>query len=96
VSLTSASVTRLFIGAWSTSTIGSSKREHLVGDSFTLADLTLASVLGHGYAKDKAWSDQYPEAFAYFQSMIKDPKLKGAFGEPTLIDKTPEHKPKEE
>ncbi len=74
-----------------------SKREYLVGEGFTLADLTLASVLGHGYAKlmDKAWRDQYPEAFGYFQRIIKDPKVKGTFGEPTLIDKTPEHKPKE-
>ena len=72
------------------------KREYLVGDHFTLADLTLASVLGHGYAKffDKAWRDQYPEAFAYFQRMIKDPKVKGAFGEPELMEKLPEHKPK--
>ena len=89
------------------------KREYLVGGRFTLADLTLASVLGHGYAKfmDKEWrakvsatrSDrrfgadvglQYPKAYAYFQRIIKDPKVKGAFGEPEIVDKTPEYKPK--
>ncbi len=71
-------------------------RGYLVGDHFTLADLTLASVLGHGYAKffDKSWRNQYPEAFAYFQRMIKDPKVKGAFGEPELIEQTPAWKPK--
>lgn len=73
------------------------KRDYLIGNRFTLADLTLASVLGHGYAKffDKAWRDQYPEAFAYFQRTIQDPKVKGAFGEPELAEKTPMYKPKE-
>ena len=72
------------------------KKTYLVGNTFTLADLTLASVLGHGYSKffDKSWRDKYPEAFAYFQRTIKDPKVKGAFGEPELMEKTPEYKPK--
>ena len=71
-------------------------RQYLVDDRFTLADLTLASVLGHGYAKffDKTWRDQYPEAFAYYQRIIKEPKVKETFGEPFLMEKTPEYKPK--
>jgi elongation factor 1-gamma len=73
-------------------------RKYLVGNNFTLADLTLASVLGHGYSKffDKAWREKYPAAFEYFQRIIQEPRVKDAFADPpmTLVDTTPEYKPK--
>ena len=67
------------------------KHEYIVGDTFTLADITLASTLGHGYAKflDKTWQEKYPEAFAYFQRIIAHPRVKDAFGEPTVAEVTP-------
>ena len=73
---------------------------YLVGEQYTLADLELTSVLGHGFAKffDKTWQDQYPEATAWYKKMVVHDKVKGAFGEATMIDKTPEWvppKPKE-
>ncbi|ORY32227.1 glutathione S-transferase [Naematelia encephala] len=74
-----------------------SDREYLVGGRFTLADLTLASVLGHGYAKffDKAWQGAYPYALEYHKRILADPKLNGALGEPVLVGKAAVWKPKE-
>ena len=68
------------------------KREFLVGDTFTVADITLASALGHGYAKffDKTWRDKYPEAFKYFERITQNDRVKEAFQGLKLADVTPE------
>lgn len=69
---------------------------YLVGDSLTLADITMASTLGHGYGKfiDKTWREKFPEAFKYFQRILADPKINGEFGDLPVVDETPAYKPK--
>lgn len=74
-----------------------STREYLVANKFTLADVTLASALGHGYDKflDKSWQEEFPNALAYYKRILADPKVKGVLGEPKLVETTPLPKSKQ-
>ena len=68
------------------------KHKYLVGDHFTLADITLASVLGHGYSKflDKEWREKYTDAFQYYLRIIKEPQVAAAFETaPPFAETTP-------
>ena len=67
------------------------KHEFVAGDTFSLADITLASALGHGYSKffDKVWREKYPEAFKYFERITQNERVREAFQGLKLADVTP-------
>ncbi|KAK4688121.1 glutathione S-transferase, partial [Tremellales sp. Uapishka_1] len=73
-----------------------SSHRYLVNDQFTLADLTMISVLAHGYAKffDKEWQDKYPSVLEWFDKTRKEPKLGGLYDEVSMNEKAPVDKPK--
>jgi len=68
-------------------------KTYLVGDSITLADLTLASAmaLALAYTLDEEQRAKYSGVVKHFELIVEKPSLKDVFGEIKYTEKAIQH-----